>query len=113
MHDAQFLCRSDELSERGRGIIFDVMLWRQPARAFALRIDGRVVSVEAAPVVVDAEPDGARVVYRERSTPRFARSVTLPSPLDAAASKAHFANGVLTLELVKQAVTGPTTLSVA
>ena len=44
MHDAQFLCRSDELSERGRGIIFDVMLWRQPARAFALRIDGRVVA---------------------------------------------------------------------
>ena len=44
MHDAQFLCRSDELIERGRGIGFDVMLWRQPARAFALRIDGIVVA---------------------------------------------------------------------
>jgi nitrite reductase/ring-hydroxylating ferredoxin subunit len=44
MHDAQFLCRSDELIERGKGVVFDVMLWRQPARAFALRIDGRVVA---------------------------------------------------------------------
>ena len=44
MHDAQFLCRSDELVERGKGIGFDVMLWRQPARAFALRIDGKVVA---------------------------------------------------------------------
>ncbi len=41
---AQFLCRSDELIERGRGVRFDVMLWRQPARAFALRIDGSVVA---------------------------------------------------------------------
>ncbi len=44
MHDSQFLCRSDELAERGKGVGFDVMLWRQPARAFALRIDGRVVA---------------------------------------------------------------------
>ena len=75
-------------------------------------IDGRVVSVEASPVEAAAEPEGARVVYRERSAPRFARSVTLPLPLDATASKARFANGVLTLELAKQAVTGPTTLNV-
>jgi nitrite reductase/ring-hydroxylating ferredoxin subunit len=44
MHEAQFLCRSDQLIERGKGVVFDVMLWRQPARAFALRIDGRVVA---------------------------------------------------------------------
>jgi nitrite reductase/ring-hydroxylating ferredoxin subunit len=41
---AQFLCRSEELAERGRGVVFDLMLWRQPARAFALRIDGQVVA---------------------------------------------------------------------
>jgi nitrite reductase/ring-hydroxylating ferredoxin subunit len=40
----QFLCRSDELAERGRAVLFDVCLWRQPARGFALRIDGRVVA---------------------------------------------------------------------
>lgn len=40
----QFLCRSEELVERGKGVLFDLMLWRQPARGFALRIDGRVVA---------------------------------------------------------------------
>jgi nitrite reductase/ring-hydroxylating ferredoxin subunit len=40
----QRICRSDELEERGRGVAFDVLLWRQPARGFALRIDGRVVA---------------------------------------------------------------------
>lgn len=44
MLEPQYLCRSDELVERGKGVVFDVMLWRQPARAFALRIDGRVVA---------------------------------------------------------------------
>jgi nitrite reductase/ring-hydroxylating ferredoxin subunit len=42
--DAQPLCAAAELAERGRGVVFDVMLWRQPARAFALRFDGRVVA---------------------------------------------------------------------
>jgi nitrite reductase/ring-hydroxylating ferredoxin subunit len=40
----QFLCRSDELTERGKGVPFDIVLWRQPARGFALRIDGRPVA---------------------------------------------------------------------
>lgn len=44
MPEAQFLCRSDELTERGKGVGFDLLLWRQPARGFALRIDGRVVA---------------------------------------------------------------------
>jgi nitrite reductase/ring-hydroxylating ferredoxin subunit len=46
MNDAlpQFLCRSEDLVERGKGVLFDLMLWRQPARGFALRIDGRVVA---------------------------------------------------------------------
>jgi nitrite reductase/ring-hydroxylating ferredoxin subunit len=43
-HVPQFLCRSDELAERGKGVLFDVVLWRQPARGFALRIDGRAVA---------------------------------------------------------------------
>ena len=40
----EYLCRSDDLVERGRAVLFDVSLWRQPARGFALRIDGRVVA---------------------------------------------------------------------
>ena len=42
--DGQLLCRADELSERGRAVGFDLLLWRQPARGFALRFDGRVVA---------------------------------------------------------------------
>jgi nitrite reductase/ring-hydroxylating ferredoxin subunit len=42
--DPQLLCRADELVERGRAVGFDVLLWRQPVRAFALRFDGRVVA---------------------------------------------------------------------
>jgi nitrite reductase/ring-hydroxylating ferredoxin subunit len=42
--DEQPLCRADELAERGRAVGFDVLLWRQPARAFALRFHGRVVA---------------------------------------------------------------------
>ena len=42
--EPQVLCRSEELTERGKGVLFDLLLWRQPARGFALRIDGRVVA---------------------------------------------------------------------
>jgi nitrite reductase/ring-hydroxylating ferredoxin subunit len=42
--DPQALCRADELAERGNAVGFDVLLWRQPARGFALRFDGRVVA---------------------------------------------------------------------
>ena len=38
------LCASGELEEDGRAVVFDVLLWGRPARAFALRFEGRVVS---------------------------------------------------------------------
>jgi nitrite reductase/ring-hydroxylating ferredoxin subunit len=38
------LCAAEDLAERGRAWVFDVVLWRQPARAFVLRIDGRCVA---------------------------------------------------------------------
>jgi nitrite reductase/ring-hydroxylating ferredoxin subunit len=38
------LCASAELEESGQGRVFDVLLWRRPARAFALRFEGRVVA---------------------------------------------------------------------
>ena len=40
----QRLCRSDELVERGDAFVFDVLQFRQPARGFALRFEGRVVA---------------------------------------------------------------------
>ena len=57
----QPLCHSDALAERGRALGFDVLLWGQPARAFALRFDGRVVAYvnrcAHVPVEMDWQPD--------------------------------------------------------
>jgi nitrite reductase/ring-hydroxylating ferredoxin subunit len=36
------LCLSVELEEKGRAMVWDVIEWRRPARAFALRFDGQV-----------------------------------------------------------------------
>lgn len=40
----QRLCHSEALTERGDAWVFDVMHFRAPARAFALRHGGRVVA---------------------------------------------------------------------
>ena len=40
----QALCASAELVEKGRAVLFDVLHFREPARAFALRFDGRIVA---------------------------------------------------------------------
>lgn len=47
MHDrsqAQHLCAGSDLIERGLGKVFDVLLYSQPATAFAVRVDGTVVA---------------------------------------------------------------------
>ncbi len=48
MHDAApgrvHLCPSAQLEEKGLAIVFDVMHFKQPATAFALRFEGRVVA---------------------------------------------------------------------
>ena len=38
------LCHSTELVEKGHALLFDVRHFHEPARAFALRFDGRVVA---------------------------------------------------------------------
>ena len=35
----EHLCASAELAERGRALVFDVLQYGQPARAFVLRFD--------------------------------------------------------------------------
>jgi len=42
--DAQPLCASAELVERGQALVFDLLQYGQPVRAFALRYDGQVVA---------------------------------------------------------------------
>jgi nitrite reductase/ring-hydroxylating ferredoxin subunit len=51
------LCASDELADKGDALVFDVLHWSEPARAFALRFDGRVVAYLNRCVHVPAEMD--------------------------------------------------------
>jgi len=55
--EPELLCASDDLAERGQAVVFDVLSYRQPARAFALRFDGRVVAYLNRCVHVPAEMD--------------------------------------------------------
>src|SRR6185369_4018520 len=38
------LCASAELVEKGNAFVFDVLHFREPARAFVLRFDGQIVA---------------------------------------------------------------------
>ncbi len=62
--------------------------------------------------VADAKP-AERVLYRERPTAIYARTVVLPAEVDQAQSQAKFENGVLTLTLAKKVPAGATQLSIA
>ena len=53
----QRLCASAELQERGKAVGFDVIQWREPVRAFALRFEGRVVAYLNRCAHVPAEMD--------------------------------------------------------
>ncbi len=84
-------------------------------------VEGRRVSIEtvdlpkAAPIdgaAAEAPKDTARALYRERSTARYARTVSLPAEVDQTASQAKFENGVLTLTLAKKVATGATQLNI-
>jgi nitrite reductase/ring-hydroxylating ferredoxin subunit len=55
--EAQYLCAAHDLEEKGKAVVFDVMVYRQPARAFALRYEGRVVAYLNRCVHVMAEMD--------------------------------------------------------
>lgn len=54
---AQPLCTSTDLAEKGKAIVFDVLLYNRPARAFALRYDGKVVAYLNRCVHVPSEMD--------------------------------------------------------
>ncbi|MEQ1682612.1 MAG: Hsp20/alpha crystallin family protein [Burkholderiaceae bacterium] len=84
-------------------------------------VEGRRVSIEtvdlpkAVPIegaAAETPKDASRSLYRERSTARYARIVSLPAEVDQTASQAKFENGVLTLTLAKKVATGATQLSI-
>ena len=60
----EHLCASAELEERGQAYVWDVMQYRRPARAFALRFDGRAVAYLNRCVHVPTEMDWQPGEYR-------------------------------------------------
>jgi HSP20 family protein len=68
------------------------------------------VTADATDAVAKNAP---RVLYRERSNVRYARTVSLPAEVDQTASQAKFENGVLTLTLAKKVPAGATQLNIA
>jgi HSP20 family protein len=87
-------------------------------------VEGRRVTLTTVPAVTPVSTDEAaepavhagpvqRRLYRERTTPVFARTVSLPAEVDQQASQAKFENGVLTLVLAKKVASGATQLQIA
>ena len=68
-----------------------------------ISVEGRRVNVQATPKAVDAPKEGDRIVWRERSPSRYARSFVLPVEVEQAETHAKLENGVLTLVLPKRA----------
>lgn len=77
-----------------------------------ISIDGRRVNVEAESPQAETTAE-VRVLYRERSTAKFARSLVLPTEVNQAESSATMEGGVLTLTLAKRQPAGASTLSVS
>ncbi len=61
--EAQPLCASAELAERGQALVFDVLQYGQPVRAFALRFEGEVVAYLNRCVHVPTEMDWQHGVF--------------------------------------------------
>jgi len=79
---------------------------------FKVSVEGRRVSIETTEPPANEAQDSERVLYRERSSAPYARTVSLPAEVDQAASQAKFDNGVLTLTLAKKVRSGATQLQV-
>jgi HSP20 family protein len=107
-------------SDTAYTVVFDVP--GATREQLKVSVEGRRVSIETSDAPSAEITKGAdvkastqvapRVLYRERSTTRYARTVSLPAEVDQAASQAKFENGVLTLTLVKRVATGATQLSI-
>ena len=67
-------------------------------------VEGKRVSVQAQSETTAEKKDSDRLIYRERSVSRYARSFTLPVDVDQAGAAAKLEHGVLTLELPKRGV---------
>jgi HSP20 family protein len=69
-------------------------------------VEGRKLSVETLDAEATATDNSARALYRERKPAKYARTVSLPTEVDAAAAQANLVDGVLTLVLNKRVADG-------
>jgi HSP20 family protein len=109
-------------SDTAYTVVFDVPgVTREQLK---VSVEGRRVSIETVDAAAaeaaegtegtdKAKADAPRALYRERSTARYARTVSLPAEVDQAASQAKFENGVLTLTLAKKVPTGAMQLTIS
>jgi HSP20 family protein len=65
-------------------------------------VDGRVVTINAQTQVSAEARAGDKLIHRERSASRYARSFSLPLEVDQADAVAKLEHGVLTLTLPKR-----------
>ncbi|HEY6133864.1 MAG TPA: Hsp20/alpha crystallin family protein [Rubrivivax sp.] len=77
-----------------------------------IAIDGKHVSVEAEVRKEAARAEGDRLVHRERTVSRYARSFRLPAEVEQSESGAKLDSGVLTLTLAKKRPTQSARLQV-
>lgn len=91
-----------DVAETERGYVVTLEVPGVAKEDVKVSIEGRQVSVQASAEQRDERKDGERVVYRERSAVRYARSFTLPVEVDAAEAGAKLDHGVLTLTLPKR-----------
>ena len=105
-----------DVSETDAGYIVTFEVPGVTREQLKVSVEGRRLSVETVDVAAaasDQPKDTApRVLYRERSTARYARTVSLPAEVDQASSTAKFEIGVLTLTLAKKVPTGATQISI-
>ncbi len=96
-------------------VMFDVPGVRKPQ--LKVTVEGRKLTLQtladAAPAS-DAAGSGAssRMLYRERTAPNYARTVSLPAEVDATSAQATLTDGVLTLVLSKRVALGETQVNV-
>jgi len=94
----------------GRRLVLETI---EPAAAAPVA-DGDDKAGMATEVAVDkAAVPAERTLYRERSTPRYARTVVLPVEVDASSAEARLENGILTLMLAKKVKAGAVQIQVA
>lgn len=74
---------------------------------------GRRVELETTEASSSARTEKrGKLLYQERSTPRYARTVSLPTEVEATNAVAKYENGVLLLTLAKKLPTGVTRLEI-